>query len=379
MGTEMDTEFAQAETAAPEMLQEQIITISNSSILNGLLQTVSGLLAVLNDQRQILSLNDSFMQMLGIDNPEEAFGLRPGKVLECVHANSEPSGCGTTKYCRTCGAAVAIVSCLADDQPVERTCAVMTHRDGTEQEKAFSVKAQPVTIDGHKFVLLFLQDITIEEQRAALSRTFFHDVSNMLYILSCNSELLLQKFPSEISTDMYHATQRVLKEVEIQRCLFDQDGYEYNPVLVTLSTEQVVSELKEFFKNHPAAKNQKIEYQNNCSDETLTTDFSLLQRVLCNMIINALEASGIKPVKFKAEMADQTIRFSVWNELAIEADMQKRIFTRNSSTKPGAGRGVGTFSMKLFGEKYLHGSVDFESSPEVGTTFTLTLPMQPAS
>jgi sensor histidine kinase regulating citrate/malate metabolism len=44
------------------------------------------------------------------------------------------------------------------------------------------------------------------------------------------------------------------------------------------------------------------------------------------------------------------------------------LFRRSFSTK-GRGRGIGTYSMKLLGEKYLKGRVWFTSSPNAGTTF----------
>jgi sensor histidine kinase regulating citrate/malate metabolism len=37
------------------------------------------------------------------------------------------------------------------------------------------------------------------------------------------------------------------------------------------------------------------------------------------------------------------------------------------------GRGIGTYSMKLFGEKYLKGKVWFTSSAENGTSFFFEL------
>ena len=52
----------------------------------------------------------------------------------------------------------------------------------------------------------------------------------------------------------------------------------------------------------------------------------------------------------------------------------KRVFQRNFTTKEGAGRGLGTFSTKLFGEQILKGKVQFTSSPAEGTVFELRLP-----
>jgi len=40
-----------------------------------------------------------------------------------------------------------------------------------------------------------------------------------------------------------------------------------------------------------------------------------------------------------------------------------------------SGRGLGTYSIKLLTERYLKGSVAFTTSPEAGTRFTATLPI----
>jgi sensor histidine kinase regulating citrate/malate metabolism len=65
----------------------------------------------------------------------------------------------------------------------------------------------------------------------------------------------------------------------------------------------------------------------------------------------------------------------VRNTGTIPADVARRIFQRHFSTKDGQGRGLGTYAMKLFGEEFLDGSVDFSSTAEDGTVFTLTLPV----
>ena len=42
----------------------------------------------------------------------------------------------------------------------------------------------------------------------------------------------------------------------------------------------------------------------------------------------------------------------------------------------GAGRGIGTYSIRLLGERYLGGRVSFDSTPEAGTTFRIHLPLR---
>ncbi|MBN1931549.1 MAG: PAS domain-containing sensor histidine kinase [Desulfobacterales bacterium] len=372
----INTYFAPAEKAKENDLVAEIEIVSRSPIVSGLLISVSGLLAVIDEHRQIIALNDSFLKMLGIEDPGKALGLRPGDVLQCIHAHDEPAGCGTTKFCSTCGLAIAIVSSLGQDKPVERICALSANRGDKKVDIALLVRSQPIKIDKRRFLLLFLQDITQQQQRAALERTFFHDVNNMLSILVGASELLVNKYPSKLAKNIHRASLRLHKEIAIQQCLSQTETCSYQPIRHEITTEQTLAELKSFFSSHPVARNKKIEFQENYPDVSINTDISLLSRVLCNMIINALEATeenGI--VKFWIELEGDRLSFCVWNAQEIPQKITNRIFQRNFSTKKQAGRGIGTFSMKLFGEKILGGKVDFKTSKEEGTVFKFSLPL----
>ena len=106
----------------------------------------------------------------------------------------------------------------------------------------------------------------------------------------------------------------------------------------------------------------------------IKSDKTLLRRVLGNLIKNALEASEKdSTVSLGIEVFDSTIVFSVNNKSYMPKDIQLQIFQRSFSTK-GTGRGIGTYSVKLLTEKYLHGTVSFFSTEEYGTTFYVTLP-----
>jgi hypothetical protein len=50
-----------------------------------------------------------------------------------------------------------------------------------------------------------------------------------------------------------------------------------------------------------------------------------------------------------------------------------RIFEGQYTTKPGPGRGLGTYSMKLLAENYLDATVGFVTSPTRGTIFRLRI------
>jgi len=92
------------------------------------------------------------------------------------------------------------------------------------------------------------------------------------------------------------------------------------------------------------------------------------------MVLNALEATPEGgTVLMRALLTDDKLRIEVENSGEIPQEIQRSLFKRSFSTKSDSGRGIGTYSMKLFGERYLGGSVGFDSQ-EGRTIFYIELP-----
>lgn len=372
----MDTFFASPERTSEENLSDEIDFVSQNPITSTLLNSVGGLLAIVDENRQVVALNDSILQMLGIDDPARALGLRPGEVIQCIHANDEPAGCGTTQFCSTCGAAIAMVSSMKQNAPVEKICALSTKKDNIKMDMVLLVRSHPIEIENRRFLMLFLQDITRQQQRAALERTFFHDINNTLTMMVWGSETLVEECPSDLARNLHDTSLRLSQEIAIQRSLYQGEMHAYQPMSHEITTERIISELQSFFSSHPAAHQKQLEFREPFPHIKIQTDFSLLSRILNNMIINALEASEKnEPVKIWFEHKADVLTFVVWNAQEIPQEVTHRIFQRNFSTKDQAGRGVGTFSMKLFGEEVLGGKVSFKTSREKGTVFRFSLPL----
>ena len=318
------------------------------------------------------------MEILGIEDSEKVLGLRPGEVLQCIHANEMPPGCGTSDYCSTCGAAISIVSSLATDVPAERECAVTIEKLGKKQDLFFRVRCVPITYSSKRLVLLFLQDITYHQRLAALERLFFHDMNGIITGLVNGSFLLELKSKDEdckkLAQSLYRLSNRLASEVSIQRCLSNTEACAYQPAFSSVSMAQIFLEIKDIFFDHPAAKDKTLIFPKELPDISIKTEPSLLIRVLNNMIKNAFEetAEG-NEIRLWLETTPEKVTFSVWNEKAIAPEIAKRIFQRNFSTKPEFGRGLGTYSMKLFGEDVLGGKVDFTTSENEGTVFRFSL------
>ncbi|MBI9101721.1 MAG: HAMP domain-containing histidine kinase [Spirochaetales bacterium] len=380
----MKTYFAPAERADNEQFQYELKLVCENPLISGLLNTVGGVLAVLNNHRQIVSVNNDFLKMLGFDDPEKSLGLRPGEVLDCNYSSLEEGGCGTSKYCSTCGAALAIVSALNNEVPEKRICVLSCKHDDKDIDVALLVRAQPLKINNIKLVLLFLQDITIQQQRAALERTFFHDIRNILSGIMGASEILSTTENRErqlsLSRMIHNSALRMNKEVEIQRYLLVNDAINYTPIYDQVNYSDFIQELHSYIAGHPSADTKKLTFDPPEKEITFRTDISLLIRIITNMLTNALEATDQGGevrlwVEEEKEKEKDILRFYVWNKRAIPEEIKLRIFQRNFSTKDGDGRGIGTYSMKLFGEKILCGDISFTSSEEEGTVFCFSIPV----
>ena len=371
----MKTYFASPERAGDKTLSFEIDFITGNPVMSGLLHSISGLLAILNEHRQIIAFNESFLKMIGIEDPAGALGIRPGEALKCIHADKEPAGCGTTKFCSSCGAAIAMVSSLEQDRPCEKTCALTARRNKKDVDMVLMVRSHPLHIDGKKLLLLFLQDITRQQQRAALERTFFHDMNNLMQMLIGSGELAQYECDTPSTQRMLKLAMRLHKEIAIQQCLFKDDSGLYQTVWEDCTPVKVLEELQFLFSTHPAAKGKTMDFSHHVPAVTFKSDMSLLLRILSNMVINAFEASDENDrVEIRCDHIDNTVCFSVWNAQQISPQIVNRIFQRNFSTKARAGRGIGTFSMKLFGENVLGGKVTFTTSGTQGTVFKITLP-----
>ncbi|MCB2201089.1 PAS domain-containing sensor histidine kinase [bacterium] len=369
----MGSFFASPERKSLDELTSTIDSISNNPFVDGLLQTVAGLIAVLNEHRQIVSVNKAFLDALGVDDAAGVLGLRPGEALHCVHAWKQTAGCGTSRYCSSCGAAIAIVTCLAEDKPEERLCAIQTQQNGAVQDICLSVRAVPVEFDEQKFILLFARDVTSEEVRHYMERIFYHDVNNMVMGLVANTEIMKGENPdSETVHDINRLSWRLKKEFDVHR-LLTQEDYDYETRLEPIVLRDLVKDIHRIFRNAPFAQNIHFVLPQVEDGTLILTDYSLLLRVLMNMLTNAFEASSQgDEVRFWYDLADSTITFHVWNDAFIPPNQQLRIFQRHYTSKGGSGRGLGTYSMKLIGETYLKGRITFLSGPGIGTTFSFS-------
>jgi signal transduction histidine kinase len=373
------TQHAPAEREAPEALAAQVERFQRATLLQDLADAIPDILLILNQQRQIVYANRRLIELLKGQGWRELVGLRPGEALDCLHASQSAAGCGTTEFCRTCGAVNAILASQKGRQSVQE-CRILT-RDSDALD--LKVWATPYEQDGQRYTVFVAADLSDEKRRQTLERVFFHDVLNTAGGVYGLSALLAEEEDLEdvpdIAEMIYRSSERLIEEIQEQRQLNAAERGDLGVSIADTSTVALLHQVAESYGKHPVAENREIVVDEAAYDMPLATDLVLARRVLGNMVKNALEATSPGgTVRLTCAAREASVVFAVHNPAHMPRNVQLQIFKRSFSTK-GVGRGIGTYSIKLFGEKYLGGSVWFSSTDQEGTTFFLMLPSSPPS
>jgi len=371
--TVCETKFCSPERETQEKLILQSELILSNILLMQFCNSISQMLVVLNKNRQIVYANKHFINNLGLFDPNSFIGKRPGEAVNCAHAFQSKGGCGTTEFCRTCGAVNAIMESQAGMQSVKE-CQISTlNKDALD----LKVTATPVIFQNEEFSIFEINDISNEKRRQCLERIFFHDVLNSAGGIAGLSDMIGyiddQKEMEEVAGMIQTCAKNLISDIQSQRQLSAAERGDLELNMVESNSFQLLKEVAELYASHEVTGNKLISIEKESEKFQFETDVVLLRRIIGNMTKNALEASlpGSK-IKLKAQKMGGNILFSVHNRGFINRDTQLQLFNRSFTTK-GAGRGLGTYSMKLFGEKYLNGKVWCESSKEKGTSFFIQL------
>ncbi len=147
---------------------------------------------------------------------------------------------------------------------------------------------------------------------------------------------------------------------------------------VQLTTFNVTDVLASAIALYQHSNTVEINYQNTNLPCFVTADKLQLSRVFTNLIKNAIEAVdsnektiiiNIQQLKIDSELVINITD----NGHGIHADMQSKIFTPNFTTKT-SGTGLGLAICKGIVEN-ANGTISFTTKANVGTTFTVKLPL----
>ncbi len=366
-----------AERDPQETIFRQRALLERNAVARQVMDAVPEMVMVLNAKRQLVFGNSTLLKAAGKESLDQLLGLRPGDILGCIHASRSEHGCGTTQFCKYCGAYKALVSGLAGQRKSEE-CRVTRYVHDEIEAMDLRVHSVPISVEGITFIFFHVADISQEKRKLALERIFFHDILNTVGGVQGLLELVQDEINGE-SKDLLELalrqTRSVVEEILAQKALNAAESHQLGVSPQDVNTLDVLLHVRDTYSNHLVGQDRHINIASGSEAMVLFTDPVLLRRVLGNMVKNALEASnpGAK-VELGVVRKAGSVVFWVKNEAVIPKDVQLQIFKRSFSTK-SKGRGLGTYSIKLLAEEYLKGKTWFTSQSASGTVFYVELPL----
>jgi len=368
------TQFASADRSSETVIWSQYGIFLENSILNEFLGKVDQYIIVLNNNRQIIYGNASLLNDFGIQSVDDILGKKPGEVFDCKYAWCV-AGCGTSNFCKDCGAVNSVLESQQKNSDAYQECVILTKSGKTFE---LGVSSKQINISGGQFTIVCIRDISAEKKSKSVEEIFLHDLSN----LATGIKSMLQLMTDDRITDKKKIEHQLMKTAD---CMVDElASYKMlasaeDNVLDTVNRPEnsisLIERAVNFVENIPAAKGNILYIHHTTCDHEIVTDKNLINRVLVNMLTNAVEAStfGEKVTVGFDVIGDEGI-FWVHNNKYMPEDIQSKIFRKAFSTKRN-GAGMGTHSIRILTEKYLNGRVDFESEKKYGTTFKVFLPL----
>jgi len=238
--------------------------------------------------------------------------------------------------------------------------------------------ASPFIIYNEDFTAVTLQDIQNEKWRSFLERIFFHDILNTATGLQGTIDLLIN-YKEKVNTDelmerIGNITKSLIEEIQSQQLLILAENNILELSQSFFTSLEILNDVVKIYENHDLTKGKILMIAPHSKDVEITSDRTLLRRIMGNMTKNAVEAvPENSTITLGCMIEGEKIKYWVHNPGFIPRKIQLQIFNRSFSTK-GRGRGLGTYSMKLL-SSFLNGKVTFTTSEESGTTFNITIPI----
>lgn len=363
---------------APEILEQH--ERIKEEFAADLINSVPNPAFILNNERKIVLFNETLAAAVGEHRDNMILGRRPGELLRCC--NSQKTWCGNSIPCVQCGALRAIQTAMTGEK-AEEECMLLANAAGKVKAYTFKVNASPLKIKDESCYLIHLTDISDSKHKEMMERVFLHDLLNAVNGIANAGTLIKEDAVKiehrELGAMIVDRAQFMASEIDSHRLFISAETKQLEINNEPVAVKQIIESIRTFYSGSMMVKDKNISFNATAEDFNLVTDKRLLYRIVENLVKNAVEASPAdSKVGIKAELKSDLALFTVSNQGAIPMTVAHQIFRKSFSTK-GTGRGLGTYSVKMFTENYLRGRVWFDSSQEDGTNFYVEIPLSPNS
>jgi len=218
-----------------------------------------------------------------------------------------------------------------------------------------------------------------------------HEVGNPLAVALGNLDLSLDalrdastldpRFRAQLLDDLANVADGIEQAADYLRSIQDRPFGAPGTQLGRFDVTPVVRSCVTLERPLARRRGVALKWHSSVDAVYLYGDAGALYQVLTNLIRNAVDASSAPKaiVTVTIEQQGDTLKLAVQDHgVGIAPENRKRIFEEGFTTKPpGKGSGIGLAVVKEITQNMFGGTIEVESTPDAGSTFTLELPIPP--
>jgi NtrC-family two-component system sensor histidine kinase KinB len=310
---------------------------------------------------------------------------------EIFGSEKENSGKHVGEVSRDARIAGAVAEALASQRPVagEGLSSVLPFAvDGLE--RAFRLRTTPMRDNGNHLLgaVTILEDIThlreIDRLKSEFIATASHELRTPLTSVQMGVHLLLEGALGELTDSQNEVLQACRQDCErldkLMRDLLDLsriEAGESQPQLATVSARDLLTTAVKELRPQVEAKGLRLTVDAPIELPWVMVDRLQIERVVSNLVSNALRHTKQGEIKISAEGRDNHVAVSVSDTgSGIPTEYLPHIFDKfvQVPDAPTGGAGLGLTISKSIVEAH-GGQISVQSALGRGTTFTFTLPV----
>ena len=314
---------------------------------------------------------------------------------EIFGSEKENTGRHVGEVARDARIAGAVAEALESQRPVagEGMSSVLPLAvDGSE--RAFRLRTTPMRDQGHRLLgaVTILEDIThlreIDRIKSEFIATASHELRTPLTSVQMGVHLLLEGALGELTDNQNEVLQACRQDCErldkLMRDLLDLsriEAGESQPQLATVSARDLLTTAVKELRPQVEAKGLELNIDAPVELPWVLVDRLQIERVISNLVINALRHTKNGEIKISAARRDNHISVSVRDTgSGIPTEYLPHIFDKfvQVPDAPTGGAGLGLTISKSIVEAH-GGQISVQSEVGRGTTFTFTLPLAAVS
>jgi NtrC-family two-component system sensor histidine kinase KinB len=256
-------------------------------------------------------------------------------------------------------------------------------------EKAFRLRTTPMRDNNHLLgAVTLLEDVThlreIDRLKSEFIATASHELRTPLTSVQMGVYLLLERAVGELTDQQVEVLSACRDDCErldkLMRDLLDLsriEAGESRPALEPVRTRDLINAATKELRAQVEAKGLGFKVDAAIDLPAVKVDRSQVERVLANLVINAIRYTKQGEIKISAQPRGNSVAVSVSDTgSGIPQEYLPHIFDKFVQV-PGAasgGAGLGLAISRLIVEAH-GGQISVQSEPSKGSTFTFTLPV----